>query len=67
MSEKSPSPEDLQRELERVRAASPPLGASPQQPPIRKLLFKGLLRLLLLWGALILMFLAIWQFLGPSK
>lgn len=67
MSESSPSQEDLQRELEQVRAASPPPSASPGQPPMRRLLFKGPLRLLLLWVALILMFLVIWQFMGPSK
>ena len=60
-----PPTDDVQRELEQVRAAQPQQPTSPQ-PPVRKLLLKGGLRLLLLWAILILMFIGIWFFLNSN-
>ena len=54
-----PPTDDVQRELEQVRAAQP---QQPTSPAPRRSLLKGGLRLLLLWALLILMFLGIWFF-----
>ena len=62
MSQQSPSEEDLRRELEQVRVASPRV-EQPPQPSVGRLVAKGAIRPLVLWGILILMFLAIRQFL----
>jgi hypothetical protein len=67
MSEHHPSHEELQRELEQVRAASPPVQGAPQQPSVRKALLKGTARPVILWTVLIVMFLVIWQFLGQGR
>ncbi len=53
-----PTPEDLEAELERVRAQQPEL-PSPAQPSIGQHLKQRVLRLLLLWVVLIVLFLAI--------
>jgi len=63
MSWTPPSPEDLQRELERVRAAQPVAPGKPA-PSLREHLIKGALRGVLLWLLLILVFLAAWYFLN---
>jgi hypothetical protein len=67
MSEGAPSPEDLQRELEQVRAASPPVQGSEQQAPVWKFLLKSGLRLVSLYAALMVLFFAIWAFFSPGK
>jgi hypothetical protein len=68
----APSAEELRRELERLRAAQPAASLAseapaPLQPSVAQLLRNRVLRALLLWALLILAFLAIWQFLGPSR
>ncbi|HWO11195.1 MAG TPA: hypothetical protein VNN80_16990 [Polyangiaceae bacterium] len=64
-----PSAEELQRELESVRAAQPPdptgREAATAQPSVKSLVLKRLWRVLGLWLLLVLAFLAIWQFLAP--
>jgi hypothetical protein len=61
----TPPTDDLQRELEQVRAAQPQQ-PSALQPPVRKFLFRGALRLLALWAVLILLFLVIWILLNQK-
>ena len=63
MSWTPPSPEDLERELERVRAAEPP-APGRAAPSLREHLIKGALRTVLLWLLLVLVFLAVWHFLN---
>jgi hypothetical protein len=63
MSWTPPSPEDLQRELERVRAAQPVAPGKPA-PSLGEHLIKGALRGVLLWLLLIFVFLAAWYFLN---
>ena len=61
-----PSAEELQRELELVRAAQPSAAGAPE-PSVGRLLGRGAGRVFLLWLALIVVFLAIWQFLVPAR
>ncbi len=65
MSDGGPTPEELQRELDTVRAASPT--PAPTQPSVRKLLMKSGGRVLMLWALLIVMFLATYVALSASK
>lgn len=55
-----PIPPDLRRELEQVRAASSPSQASPE-PSVQSILAKWIVRLVVGWFLLVLVFLGIWQ------
>jgi hypothetical protein len=57
-----PTPEELQRELEAVRAAAPPL----PEPP-RSKATKFVAATVILWILVILGFLAAWQVMNPSQ
>ncbi|HEY0469654.1 MAG TPA: hypothetical protein VGC79_35935 [Polyangiaceae bacterium] len=63
MNSTPPSPDDLQRELERVRAAQPE-APRPATPSVRQHLTKSALRLVLLWLLLIVVFLGVRYFLA---
>ncbi len=63
----TPSPEDLQRELEQVRAAQPSAAAQQPQPSLGSILMKRARRALLLWSILIVLFLVIWNVLNAHK
>jgi len=67
MTPETPSPEDLQHELEQVRAAQPSAAAQPLQPSLGSILMKRARRALLLWGILIVLFLVIWNVLNAHK
>ena len=62
----SPSPEELERERQAIRKAQPPLTEEPRGTVAITLRKTGL-RVLILWGGLILMFILIYQFIGPAK
>jgi hypothetical protein len=61
----APSPEELERELQQVRAAQPEVMVSAE-PTVGKLLVKTASRVVALWVVLILVFLAVCWLLGPS-
>jgi hypothetical protein len=67
----SPTEQELQRELEQVRAAQPPDPGTPSSavaapPTLAQVLRRRLLKTLGLWLLLVVAFLAIWQFLVPA-
>ena len=63
-SERTPSSDEVQRELEQVRALQHTI--SPRlEPSVGSLVLRGAVRTLILWGILVLAFLGIWVFLGP--
>lgn len=61
-----PSEEELARELAQVRAAQPE-AAAPPAPSVGDVLEKRLRGTLLLWTILIIVFIAIYNFLNPGR
>lgn len=71
MSPLPPSPEDLRRELDALRAAQPVQVAAAEPPAaprsVGRLLLKIALWIVFSWALLVVAFVAIWFFVTPSR